>query len=61
MDKGLARDGHSGRIWFFEKHDFCQSRFGVVKNRAFCKREGDKDAKKYWTSFGCCSDNSWMQ
>jgi hypothetical protein len=36
MDSGLAGFWQGGRVWFIEKHGFCQSRFGAVKNRAFC-------------------------
>ncbi len=36
MDRGLARVGQGERIWFFEKHGFCQSSSDAVKNPAFC-------------------------
>jgi hypothetical protein len=35
MNRGLVGLGWLARVWFIEKHDFCQSEFGAVKNRAF--------------------------
>jgi len=37
VNRGSAGFGWFGRVWFIEKHGFCQRKFGAVKNRAFCK------------------------